>query len=118
MIVPYEVVLAMVVVAGKSDDARSSDAQGVHMSGFEEHSPPGAEAHTRRTHPEADSEYCTHRRTADTVFGAHYLQQYVTISSQNTKHFSREKTIALHTYIIERQSVPLDNAVSRLTLHP
>lgn len=91
MIVPYEVVLAMVVVAGKSDDARSSGAQGAHMSDFEERSPPGAEARTPQTRPEAGNEYCTHRRMVDTVFGAHYLQQYVTISTQNSQHFSREK---------------------------
>lgn len=51
----------------------SSGEPVVHMTNFVEHIPLGAAAHKRQKHLEADNVYCMHRRTADTVFGAHYL---------------------------------------------
>lgn len=75
MIVPYEVVLEKVVVAGKSDDAHNSGAQAARMSSFEERNLPGAEARMQQMHPEADNVCYRHRRMADTVFDGHYLQE-------------------------------------------
>lgn len=66
----------MVVVAGNSDDARNFDAQAARTTSFVEHNPLEVEAHRPRMPQAADNAYYTHRHTAGTGFGDHYLYKH------------------------------------------
>lgn len=78
--VPYVIEPVVVVVAGNSDDVDSSGELVVHMTGSGAHNPQVVEAHMQQKHPGEDNAYYMLQRTADTVFGGHYLKQNIELS--------------------------------------